>query len=125
MHTISWTATDSAGHTDGLGSRYFAVLNNGGVAAPAETAIQTADWLATRSIQLQELDPIQVEVGARDGFLIVNGERRPLPIGSTLKDRVFYWQPGPGFLGEYQLLFEHASGRPVRVNVTIRPLAVH
>jgi hypothetical protein len=125
MHTISWTATDSAGHTDGLGSRYFAVLNNGGVAAPAETAIQTADLLATRSIQLQELDPIQVEVGARDGFLIVNGDRRPLPIGSTLINGTFYWQPGPGFLGEYQLLFEHASGRPVRVNVTIRPLAVH
>jgi Leucine-rich repeat (LRR) protein/triacylglycerol esterase/lipase EstA (alpha/beta hydrolase family) len=29
IHTIQWTATDSAGNADGIGSRYFSILNNG------------------------------------------------------------------------------------------------
>lgn len=29
LHTISWTATDNAGHTQGLGSRFFTVQNTG------------------------------------------------------------------------------------------------
>jgi len=48
---------------------------------------------------------------------------RPLPIGSTLEGGVFYWQAGPGFLGEYQLLFERPDAPPVRVKVNIRPRA--
>ena len=124
MHTISWVATDSAGHTDGLGSRYFTVLNSGTVAAPAETVDGFTHPMEVRAIEMQELERIQLQVGASDGFLMVNGERRPLPIGSTLKDGVFYWQPGPGFLGEYQLLFERAGGQPTRIKVAVRPLSV-
>jgi hypothetical protein len=30
VHTIQWTATDNAGNTDGIGSRYFTVQNTGG-----------------------------------------------------------------------------------------------
>ncbi|MCX6584699.1 MAG: hypothetical protein NT166_31390 [Candidatus Aminicenantes bacterium] len=30
VHTISWTAADSAGNTDGIGSRYFTVMNEVG-----------------------------------------------------------------------------------------------
>lgn len=30
LHTIAWSVTDSAGHTDGVGSRYFSI-NNGAV----------------------------------------------------------------------------------------------
>jgi hypothetical protein len=124
IHTISWVAIDSAGHTDGLGSRYFTVLNSGTVAAPAAIANYSVRPLAAKSIDIQELDRIQLEVGASDGFLIVNAERRPLPIGSTLKDGVFYWQPGPGFLGEYQLLFEQPGEQPTRIKVAVRPLSV-
>jgi hypothetical protein len=80
--------------------------------------------MAARAIEMQELERIQLQVGASDGFLMVNGERRPLPIGSTLKDGLFYWQPGPGFLGEYQLLFERPGGQPTRIKVTVRPLSV-
>jgi hypothetical protein len=128
MHTISWVATDSAGHSDGLGSRYFTVLNSGGIAAPAEmteTTSHPALKKTGRAIDMQELDRIEVEVGADTGCMLVNGERRPLPIGSTLRDGVFYWQPGPGFLGEYQLLFERTGVQPVRVNVTVRTLATY
>jgi len=41
------------------------------------------------------------------GYQVVGSQLRPLPIGSTL-DRekgIFYWQPGPGFIGEYRLVF--------------------
>lgn len=123
MHTISWVASDSAGHTDGLGSRYFAVLNSGTVAAPAEPVNGFAHPMTARSIDIQELDRIRLEVGASDGFLVVNAERRPLPVGSTLRDGVFYWQPGPGFLGEYQLLFERPGEQPTWIKVAVRPLS--
>jgi Leucine-rich repeat (LRR) protein len=33
VHTIQWTATDNAGNTDGIGSRYFTIQNTGGGAA--------------------------------------------------------------------------------------------
>jgi len=41
------------------------------------------------------------------GYSKVGNQRRPLPIGSTFdrKSGVFYWQAGPGFIGEYQLVF--------------------
>jgi hypothetical protein len=122
MHTISWVATDSAGHTDGLGSRYFTVLNSGPVAAPLENATRRPfTRRIPRSIEARELERIEVEVGANDGYLIVNSERRPLPIGSTLRDGVFYWQPGPGFLGEYQLQFERPGESPFLLKVSIQP----
>ncbi len=131
MHTISWDATDSAGHTDGLGSRYFTILNNGGIASPQVASPEATGPEATlsiraqppRSIDIQQLGRIQIEVGGDHGFLLVNDEKRPLPIGSTLKSGVFYWQPGPGFLGDYQLLFERPGAPPTSVKVKIEPNA--
>jgi hypothetical protein len=120
IHTISWVATDNGGHTDGLGSRYFTVLNSGGVAAPQELAAPRT-VTGVRSIQMRELDRIEFEVGSNRGFLLVNGDRRPLPVGSTLKNGVFYWQPGPGFLGEYELLFEQSGAPDLAMKVEIRP----
>jgi hypothetical protein len=36
----------------------------------------------------------------------VLGQLRPLPIGASFdpRDGVLYWQPGPGFLGEYKFV---------------------
>jgi hypothetical protein len=41
------------------------------------------------------------------GFLVRDGELSPLPIGSFLdmQGGIFYWQPGPAFLGNYRLVF--------------------
>ena len=61
------------------------------------------------------------------GYLIVGNELKPLPIGSTLdSDRgIFYWQPGPGFLGPYDFVFikEGASGflSRTKLRVIINP----
>lgn len=62
-----------------------------------------------------------------EGYLVVGDELRPLPVGSTLdrKTGVFYWQPGPGFLGTYNLVFIRLdSGLPSeKRQVTVRILA--
>jgi len=41
------------------------------------------------------------------GYLIVDQQLKRLPIGSTVDTRTgtFYWSPGPGFIGTYELVF--------------------
>jgi len=127
VHTISWAVYDNLGHGDGIGSRYFTVQNNAGpqnVPATEEPldpdmAAQAADT-SERLIEIEELGRIEVPVGAARGHLIVNSERSPLPIGSTLKNGVFYWQAGPGFVGEYPLAFERSDGTLFRLRVKVR-----
>jgi hypothetical protein len=56
------------------------------------------------------------------GYLVVNGELRPLPIGSSLDPAgTFYWQPGPGYFGTYRLLFVRTScvGTQQRIPVSV------
>jgi hypothetical protein len=72
-------------------------------------------------VSIEELDRIELPVGATHGFLLMNDERQPLPVGSTLKAGRFYWQPGPGFLGDYNLLLERADSTLVHVHVNIKP----
>ena len=59
-----------------------------------------------------------------EGCLVNGGELKPLPIGSTL-DRwrgIFYWQLGPGFSGDYALVFliEDREGNITGKNIMIR-----
>ena len=82
--------------------------------APATTA-------RTRFIEIEEVGYVEIRLGAIGGYQLAGGKRVPLPIGSSLRRGVFYWQPGPGFLGEYDLVFEQRDGREVSVHVKIRP----
>jgi hypothetical protein len=57
----------------------------------------------------------------------VGDQLKSLPVGSTLDSEtgIFYWQPGPGFVGEYQLQFvgfDSVAGTMVRKPVNIRIL---
>src|SRR5207253_7830085 len=72
-------------------------------------------------VQVSELDRIELNLGAVKGYLLLNGERRPLPIGSRLLNGVFYWQTGPGFLGTFTLNFELPDLPDVTVVVIIQP----
>jgi hypothetical protein len=72
-------------------------------------------------VEIEEVGQLELPLDAISGHQLVNGEHRPLPIGSSLKRGVFYWQPGPGFLGEYHLVFEHKDGTESQVRVKIRP----
>jgi hypothetical protein len=124
VHTISWNVFDNAGRGDGVGSRYFNVFNGaaGGQAAPEE-ALRSATVAPERnrvhSVDIEELGQVELPLGVIGGYHLVNGERAPLPIGSSLKQGVFYWQPGPGFLGIYNLLFQREDGGEALVRVKI------
>jgi hypothetical protein len=153
VHTISWNVFDDLNRGEGLGSRYFTVLNtgSGGVAAPEgviEQSVATegvieqsvpAEGVRVRhglhanrrpdpvtpdgdggySLTMEEVGLIELHLGASSGKMLVDGEEQALPVGSTLKGGVFYWQPGPGFLGEYTMQFTRRDGTkiPVRVNI--------
>jgi hypothetical protein len=49
-------------------------------------------------------------------------QQRPLPIGSTwdAAGGIFYWQPAPGFLGRYRLVFSNGRER-INVRVVVVP----
>ena len=141
MHTISWVVYDNAGRGAGIGSRYFNVLNSGGIAAPIESEPAVAreeranrtpqvnqqlaplavDNDGTVSLEVEELSRIELPLGARSGHLLVGRQRTALPIGSALQNGVFYWQLGPGFLGDYPMVFERPDGTSLRVSVRVRP----
>ena len=153
VHTIAWGVTDNAGNADGLGSRYFNILNVGASSSLAGSSprrsgfkgiyhagkfdtfkqdftvplvekggslnfsrASVSGYSAVQKaflVTMEEVDLIRIKLfpvldaHGFQGYLKVGGELRPLPIGSTL-DRekgIFYWQPGPGFLGEYDFLF--------------------
>jgi hypothetical protein len=138
LHTISWNVFDNYGRGDGIGSRYFSVLNSGAVTAPEQTVLTMprhgAIFLRSRnrsaerlrpddngllSVEMQELESMELDLGASDGHLLANGEERSLPIGSVLKGGVFYWQVGPGFLGNYEFVFERPGLPDLRLRVTV------
>jgi hypothetical protein len=144
VHTIQWTAADSDGNTDGIGSRYFTIQNTGGrkVHRTAQHARRECKdnplWPSNpgEAISIDYSAPVSVKKGYRDTkpqtiypndngdiYIEIKELQRleihfpdtgkstlnlsSLPIGSTLdRERgVFYWQPGPGFIGEYPLIF--------------------
>jgi hypothetical protein len=123
IHTIAWSVSDNAGHSEGIGSRYFMVQNSGaGPVAEPDASVEplTADDIPA-VIEIGELDRIELPVGTVSAYLRVNGENRPLPIGSNIKGGVLYWQTGPGFLGEYELLIIRADGQELPLRVRIHP----
>jgi len=71
------------------------------------------------TIEIKELERVEIHFPASP----VNNVS-PLPIGSTL-DRekgIFYWNPGPGFIGNYEFVFTDTSGNhSKRVKIKILP----
>jgi hypothetical protein len=85
-------------------------------ALPIEPALQ--DDL---NFEVDELGRVEIPVGAAEGYLLMSGERHPLPVGSSLRGGVFYWQIGLGFLGEYRLVFERPDSTQTRLVVRVHP----
>jgi len=153
MHQIGWMVTDSCGRQDGVGSRFFTVLNAGGArpsdptgdaararvasAEPVSVRQESGDWQSvaphaagTRVVEVPQDGRIEIQLpplasGPYAGSQDVAESRRALPLGSSLDARagMFYWQPGAGFLGKYDLVFEPAigPGALVRVRVVVGP----
>ena len=77
-------------------------------------------------IEIKEVERVEINLGEGSdfqGYLIVGEKLKPLPIGSTLdrKPGVFTWQPGPGFIKTYDLVFfkKDRSGVPQKITVKI------
>ncbi|MCX6546031.1 MAG: M12 family metallo-peptidase [Acidobacteria bacterium] len=153
QHQIGWLVTDSCGRQDGIGSRFFTVLNGGGGARPAVDAGATkarppsvsADaisvrhggevWQAVwpnrggdRVVEIVQDGRVDIALphrrsGTFRGYQMVNGQHRPLPLGSSLDtgEGVYYWQPAAGFLGSFDLLFVTPDEAAVAVRVIVGP----
>jgi phosphodiesterase/alkaline phosphatase D-like protein len=167
VHTISWSAKDNAGNVDGIGSRYFTIVNVDSSntlktknVIPGRVNIESTLPLTAKFFQspeardkntrdigdfgsriitgrisnltIKELEYVAFRVvddnqSVLRGYLEVNDRLSPLPIGSTLDtdNGIFYWHPGPGFLGRFTLIFviESPGGQPYKkpVVITIEP----
>jgi hypothetical protein len=95
------------------------------------SAIPDGDAGQFSPIELLELDRLEIHLppapaGIRwTGGVKVAGKLQQLPQGSVFDDQdgVFYWQLGPGFLGEYQLVFLHGED-PQTSSETLIPVRV-
>lgn len=138
LHTIGWLASDDCGRSEGIGSRFLYIQNAGGADARRKPTRDlaslglTLEPAAQRNVRVEAMERAEVELpviaGASwTGHELVGGEARQLPIGSTLDEQSgrFYWAPGPGFLGSFDLRFvAHVNGVAVAhvpVRITVGP----
>lgn len=90
--------------------------------APVEVIERTGNG---HVIAVRSLEPIEVHIGGDSGsvsgYSLVGGDRRRLPVGSTLDEArgIFFWQPGAGFNGQYELVFERA-GVETRIRIQVQ-----
>lgn len=133
LHTISWTVYDDHGRVDGIGSRYFTSANLA-TNAPADAGAFEASQDVTirrgfelnrevETIRREKEEPYFIEVGELDRIELHAGasSASDLPVGSCLRDGVFYWQLGPGFLGEHQLVLTRPNGEEIPIRVLVHP----
>ncbi len=175
VHTIFWIVEDDAGNSEGIGSRYFSILNSETAAASKKAAVFNVQhsmfnvnpgripingslpvWIKKGynpntdpvvvypndegiiTIEIKELERLEIRFNhdyntaeSSTGSSTLNIEPRPLnisplPIGSTLDPvkGIFYWQPGVGFIGDYEFVFIKVKGNDkeqVRIRIKILP----
>ncbi len=61
VHTIHWTATDSGGNTDGIGSRYFSIQNTG-AENKQKARLQTINYNINRIAELPIDDSASIRI---------------------------------------------------------------
>jgi carboxypeptidase family protein/beta-propeller repeat-containing protein len=87
------------------------------IVAPGEAGSRTIDMKPTERIE------IRVPRGFESAYQLgPHGQRRNLPVGSTwdAAAAAFYWQPAPGFLGPFRLVFSNGTER-ISVRIVITP----
>jgi len=80
------------------------------------------------TIKIEELERVVIQVGEMpglySGYQLAGEELKPLPPGSTFDAGrgVFYWGPGPGFVGNYEFVFfDRFNNRIKRITINILP----
>jgi hypothetical protein len=97
----------------------------------ATPALVFPEWSGEILVRTRETEQVEVALASRfdtgqatyEGYVVVNGRMRPLPVGAALDTNtgVFTWQPGPGFLGRYQFIFiRTAGGYRTRIPVDLK-----
>ncbi|NIM15908.1 MAG: hypothetical protein GTO45_28245 [Candidatus Aminicenantes bacterium] len=165
VHTIQWTARDSGGNSDGIGSRYFSISNTGSsrtgkmshtyqpkqktnflnfsqiIDLPVDYSVPVQvkrgynedvipqevqpDETGINRVVIYELERVVIYLSGKTaaGYHVVNNGLVSLPVGSTLNREkgIFYWQPGPGYLGRYRLVFVETApdGTMTRKNIIV------
>lgn len=120
MHTIQWTARDSGGESDGIGSRFFSITNSGSRSkrlsppdAPQKKmyarSSTTPDEYGKVYIDLASL--FGVSSGFFDACLLSGEQSRYLPVGARVtSDGQFTWDPGPITpSGDWEFQFQHVD----------------
>jgi hypothetical protein len=91
-----------------------------------------ADREGVHTVRAAEMARLVIDLGdgarhtgpglSYEGYVANGQERGPLPIGSTLdRERgIFSWQPGPGFIGTYDLMFERTNASGVIEQIAVR-----
>ncbi len=81
-------------------------------------------------VEIEELERIELHFRSQWGKKLIGwggNSNKPLPIGSTIdgENGIFYWSPGPGFLGRHVLHFAVTDGvfvsQTVKVIIHILP----
>ena len=87
-------------------------------------AIVTSGEAGSRTIAVPQGDRLEVRLphGYETAYQVVDGQRRPLPTGSTwdAASGTLYWQPAAGFLGRYRIVFSNGRER-ISVRVVVTP----
>lgn len=95
------------------------------------------EWTGAVRVETRETEQVEVRLAGQfddsqasyEGYVVMNGRMRPLPIGSTLDPirGTFTWQPGPGFVGLYQFVFLRTSsdGFKTRIPVELKIAPKH
>ncbi len=107
------------------------ILMRAGFNLTRPTESVAAGLAGRRYVRATERDRVEIrlprsEVGGRDaeysGYLLVDGRLRELPKGSSFDpDRgVFYWQPGLGYIGDYDFVFVRTLANGSRERIPVR-----
>jgi len=108
-----------------------------GIKREIESQILYPDEDGVVNIRIRELERVEIwlnapmymssecesSTGVHAGFQFIGECLAALPIGSFLdsKHGIFYWQPGPGYLGDYELVFIEKIGDEMkRKLITVR-----
>jgi hypothetical protein len=137
IHTIQWVATDSAGNTDGIGSRFFKIQNTGSSSARSSEAKQqgynpyrSGSILQFSGIPVNFADPVLVKQGFNQDIQpeilypdengTVNIETRELErIEIQFSDISANESPRPGIVG-FQIIGDRYGRLPVGSTVDAR-----
>lgn len=127
--TMNFGRYDSADFIEEIPINFDTVRVRKGYSEYTEPEAVNPDPYGRVEIEIREVERVEFILGSRIlvGYTQIEDQLRPLPIGSSLdsENGIFYWQPGPGFIGEYDLVFiredEYGMQRRIQVRVNIRP----